>query len=780
MAFLCSTTLFAIDEKESGNIKGKITTNDGKPAAAVSIQLKGVRKSTVSGEDGTFFLRNIRPGTYELEATYMGYEKAVQTVIVEENKTSSIEIKLNISHVSLQEITVNTNKNKYKETDVSNSLRLGEPIQQAPQNIQIVSNKVIADQQITSLSDGVIRNVSGATRLEHWGDLYTRINMRGARAANFRNGMNVTSTWGPLTEDMSFVDHIEFVKGPAGFMMANGEPSGIVNTVTKKPTGITKGEASLMLGSYDLYRATLDLDGKLDKSDKVLYRLNLMGQTKNSFRDYEFNDRFSFAPVLAYKIDDKTTLTMEYVWQHVKMSNLGSYYVFATDGYATAPRNTTLAQPGLEPTIIDDHSLIVNLQHQFNPGWKLTAQAAYFNYQQEGSSMWPSGSVMANGDLIRNVSIWDAANESKYGQVFVNGEEQTGGIHHRVLAGLDLGNKKYMADWGQGHNLDTEDAYFNIYSPKYGAPANGLPVFDRSKSLTERAASNIVSQSYTGLYLQDELGFLDNKIRLTLAGRYTYVKESSYGTKLDASKITPRIGLSVSLDEQTAVYALYDQSFVPQTGIMRNGGKIRPQTGNNMEVGVKKDWFGGKWNTTASVYRIMKKNGLLADPTSEAGGIAYSVEGDSKAEGVEFDVRGEIVKGLNAVLNYAYTDAYVTKGTTLMLKNSRIAGFAKHTANGWLNYKIQQGALKGFGLSGGFTYLVDRSTWTWAATTQKDLPDYFKLDAGVFWEKDRINLNLNVFNVLDTYLYSGGAYGTYYYWQADPGRNLRFSVGYRF
>src|SRR5690606_708434 len=116
---------------------------------------------------------------------------------------------------------------------------------------------------ITQFDQGVIRNVSGATKLEHWAD-YTRINMRGSRASEFRNGMNVTSTWGPLTADMSVVDHIEFVKGPAGFMMSNGEPSGIFNIVTKKPTGVTQGEVSMMLGSYDFYRGAIDLDGKLD------------------------------------------------------------------------------------------------------------------------------------------------------------------------------------------------------------------------------------------------------------------------------------------------------------------------------------------------------------------------------------------------------------------------------------------------------------------------------------------------------------------------------------
>ena len=141
----------------------------------------------------------------------------------------------------LGEIVVTGNGSKYNSRDISNTIRLGEPLIKIPQNVQIVNSQIMADQQITSMSDGIIRNVSGVSKLEHWGDSYTRVNMRGSRAAAFREGMNVTSSWGPLTEDMSYVDRVEFIKGPAGFMMSNGEPSGIYNVVTKKPTGQTKG-----------------------------------------------------------------------------------------------------------------------------------------------------------------------------------------------------------------------------------------------------------------------------------------------------------------------------------------------------------------------------------------------------------------------------------------------------------------------------------------------------------------------------------------------------------
>ncbi|WP_232825966.1 TonB-dependent receptor [Chitinophaga alhagiae] len=778
-AMVLSHPLYATEEKGNGHIRGKVTTSDGHPAPAVSIILKGTAKMAITQEDGSFLLREIKPGNYDIAVSYLGQENAAQPVTVVANRTVRVTVVLNISSVTLQEFTVTQHRGSYKDLLNSPTLRLAAPLIETPQNIQVVTSKVLADQQVTSMSDGLIRNVSGATRLEHWGDMYARVNMRGSRASAFRNGMNVTSSWGPLTEDMSFVERVEFVKGPAGFMMSNGEPSGIYNVVTKKPTGVTRGEAGITLGSYDFYRATLDLDGKLEKTGRLLYRLNLMGQTKNSFRDYEYTNRYSIAPVLSYKVDDKTTLTLEYTLQHAKMSNVGTYYVFAADDYAVRPRDFTTAEPNLDPTVIDDHSVMVNMQHNFSDQWKLTAQAAYFSYRQTGSSMWPT-EVNADGTMIRNVSIWDASNEAKYGQLFLNGNVATGAIRHRILGGLDLGNKEYMADWNQGHDLDSAGAYFNIYQPVYGRPANGLPSFDRSKSLRERAGSNIINQSYTGVYLQDELGFWQNRIRLTLAGRFTYVEESSYGTKVSEKKFTPRVGISGSIDAHTSVYALYDQSFVPQTGLLRSGEKVKPITGNNIEFGVKRDWMGGRWNTTASVYRILKNNQLSNDPDNQPGENFSLQLGQTKTEGVEFDLRGQIVPGLGLIANYAFTDSKISKATKGMAEGAAVPGFAKHTANAWLNYRLQQGALKGLGVSAGFSFMGDRSTWTWGAVTQKDLPDYFRLDGGLSWERDRLSINANMLNLLDAYLYSGAAYATFYYWQAEPGRNLRVSLGYKF
>jgi len=799
LSILLSVFSFHSFAQQFATIKGTVTTSNGKPAAFISIGLKDKGLGNTTDDNGNFTIHRVKPGTYIIKASAVGINASEKTVTVAAGETKVVNFILVENDQALEEVTIAGKNEKYKISLPSATLRLNEPLLEAPQNIQIVSSQILKDQQIISMSDGLIRNVSGAVRLEHWGDMYTNIQMRGSQIQAMRNGFNVVSSyWGPLTEDMSFVDHVEFVKGPAGFMLGNGDPSGMYNVVTKKPTGLNQGEVSFTAGSYDLYRTAIDLDHKLTADGKFLLRLNAAAQTKASFRAFEHNDRYSFAPVLSYQLTPSTKISAEYVLQNAKMTEVGSYYIFSTNGYASLPREFTFTQPGVDPTRINDHSLTLNVTQQLGENWKLTGQAAYYKYLQTGSSSWPSA-VYSNGTIIRNVGIWDAESTMKLAQLFINGTVKTGGIAHRILAGFDGGKKNYIADWGQSHDLDLASAPFNVNSPNYGFPSNGYPNFDRTTSLEQRAiaAGGLMDQKYLSAYVQDELGFFNNIVRLTLAGRYTYVSQSSWGGSPDKAKhVTPRVGLSVSIDKNTSLYAVYDEAFTPQSGLLRSGETPKPITGNNKEIGFKKDWFDGKWNTTLSVYRIMKQNELTSDPSNKAGEVYSIVVGEKRAQGVEFDLRGELAKGLNLIANYAYTDGKVTKvadgvSSDVLYVGQVVPGFAKHTANAWLTYSIQDGTLKGAGISGGFTYLAGRAVQNYSSVNaNENLPNYFKLDGGLFWGNKKVKITANVFNVLDKYLYSGAYYTGYfnapdytqavYSWQAEAPRNYRVSVAYKF
>ncbi|MBD1385081.1 TonB-dependent receptor [Mucilaginibacter rigui] len=770
--------------QQNAIVKGTIKTSDGQPAQAVSVGVKNTSIGTITNINGDFQFK-LKPGSYVIHVSALGLASEEKSITIVAGSTTVVDFSLRENASQLKEVTISDNKRKFKIDNPSPTLRLNEPLLQIPQNIQVVSNDQIQEQQIFNMLEGVSRNVSGLTMQEHWGN-YARVNGRGDRLAAFRNGMNIEATWGPLTEDMSFVDRIEFVKGPAGFMLANGNPSGFYNMVTKKPTGITSQAFSFTAGSFNNYRATADFDGKLTSNGKLQYRLNLMGQMSESWRPYDFTNRLAIAPVLRYKFDDKNTLTAEYTYQFQRMNAFGSAYLFSTDGYASLPRNFTNAPSNSPATNIKDHSAFLTYEHKFNNKWKVTAQGAYFNYAQKGYSYWIN-SIADNGDIDRNLGLWDAVNKNKFAQAFVNGEVKTGAVNHRILGGVDIGDKYYIPDYIQSGSLDPDPAnLFNIHNPNNGPVT--LPVFDRDTPLSERGKDWYTTEKYQSVYVQDELGFFNDKLRLTLGGRFTHA------TTFDASaaegfkntndkKITPRIGISYSVDSATSVYGVYDQAFLPQNGNIAGGGKVKPITGNNFELGVKRDWFDGKWSTSLSAYRILKNNQLVGVPGNTNEVVQL---GQTKTQGIEFDARGEIITGLSLMINYAYTDSKISKDTDPANVGNPVPGFAKQVTNAWLTYRIQRGVLKGLGFSSGYQWQIDRLPWS-LGTGTSDLPNYFRLDAGASYQLRKMSFAVNVNNVLNTYLYSGGHEDylsptgkTVYTWQAEAPTTVRVSVGYKF
>lgn len=768
---LCSSWMLS----KAANIEGKVTTIDGKPAEFVNLVLVGTQKGATVSSAGTYRIDDVKAGKYTLVASFIGLNSQTKNITVEAGKASKVDFVLTENSKELTEVVVTANPSKYVADYPSVSLRLKTPLLEIPQNVQIVTQQILKDQQIFDMLEGVTRNVSGATRMEHW-DNYALIYMRGSQIAAFRNGMNVTMVWSPQPEDMSMVERIEFVKGPAGFMLANGEPSGFYNVVTKKPTGITKGEVGMTVGSFDTYRATLDLDGKLDKTGKLLYRLNVLGQSKGSHRPYEFSDRISVAPVIKYQLSDKTSLTAEYTYQKNIMSIIGANYSYSTKGYEDLPINFTNAEDNMTPSILKESSAFVTMVHNFNDNWKFTGQIAYINSQQTGQTLWPSGMSANKDTLYRGTTLWDYEGESKVGQFFINGDVQTGGLRHRILAGVDMGDKSFFHDFSQGGALKP----LNIYNPVYGTiSAAEYPVFDRSKDLRERGVH--YRQSYVGYYVQDEIGMFNDKLRLTLAGRLTTASDQDpYAVGLaKASKFTPRAGLSYSIDKNTSAYAVYDQAFVPQAGADVNGKSFKPITGDNMELGAKREWFGGNWVTGLALYKITKNNVLTSDPNN----MNFSIQlGQTVTKGIEFDIRGQITDELNVTANYAYTDGVVTEDTDPSKENITIPGISKHISNAWLTYRFKDKALKGLGLSLGAQHQGNRTSWYVFDGSSQSLPDYFRLDGAVSYQLNKFTVSLNVNNITSNYLYSGAYYnwGGFYYWQSEPLINSRLNISYKF
>ena len=203
---------------------------------------------------------------------------------------------------------------------------------------------------------------------------------------------------------------------------------------------------------------------------------------------------------------------------------------------------------------------------------------------------------------------------------------------------------------------------------------------------------------------------------------------------------------------------------------------------NNWEIGAKRNWFDGRLQTSLSLYHILVDNQICSDPSNTGSESYYIQVGQSVSKGVELDVNGEILPGLNILANYAFTDYKVTKSEDVLNPvGTRMPGNAKHEFNVWMKYQVLGGLFKGFNVSLGETSLLDRSTWTFAdGVNEKSMPNYIRVDGSLGWKNDKISVLLNVNNIMDAYLFSGCKYGNYYVWQSEPGRNFRFTLSYNF
>jgi iron complex outermembrane receptor protein len=808
VVFLSFSTsfLYARDEdnEEKGTITGQVTTTDNKVAEGVTVRLKGTKRVSITTETGFYSFKHLPAGTYEVEVFLVGHTPVSKTVTIGlDGKKNNVSFQLNISQVELEEVVVSSGSNRYKVNSASPSLRLQSSLLETPQNIQVISAQTLADQQVFDPVDGITRNVSGASRVGHWDNQYAQIRMRGSKIPAFRNGMNIEASWGPTAEDAAMIERIEFVKGPAGFMLANGEPGGFYNVVTKKPTGINSGSASVSMGSFSTFRTALDLDGKLSKDGKLLGRINLAAQQKDFYTKYNYSNRYLFAPSLKYLIDDKTSITFEYTFQGSKYLGNGNYQ-FSPKGFNDPgiKNDFFYGDPSMEPGKLKDHSVYLYLDHKINEKWNMHGQVAYFNFSMVANSTW-ANYLTTGGNMNRYWSIGDEAGENRFAQLSFSGEERTGAVRHRILGGVDMGNKKF---WGDFRTLkDTlrlaGNRAFNVYTPEYGIPMDSFPAIDRSKDIRVRAGSTSYGTvvSYGSAYVQDELGFLDGQLRLSLAGRFTYSETvgKTAATTIKDNVFTPRVGLSYSIDKQTSVYALYDQSYVPVSGADWQGNAFKPIRGNDIEAGVKKEWLGGRWRSSVSAYMIKRQNALVADPDPShvvAGKTFQAQLGETKSKGIEFDLTGEVVPGLNAIINYAYSSSKISKATDVKTIGNVTSNTAAHTTNAWLQYRLRKGALEGFGASAGIQWLADRYTGT---SQTPNFPNYFRGDAGLSFQRGKYNISLLVNNVLNNLkLLTAGstttftdaqmlklpsdASRTYYSYIVEARRNFRMTVAYRF
>lgn len=434
-----------------------------------------------------------------------------------------------VRSVTLVEVTVKAQPyKKYNLDNISGSLRLGGEMLKVSQNIQIINASVLKDQLSLNLTESVTRNVSGTFREElHNGvspDIYTRGGYIGAQ----RNGVDLRPLLkGPIGDDVAIIESVEFIKGPSGFMNSIGDPAGSYNIITKKPTGMNRKTFRMVQGSFGLIRAEADLDGALDENGKLLYRFNIMGMNKKGFLQFDNNDRILVAPSLKYKFDEKTSLSVDYIYQRLNYMFLSEAQI-SPNGFGSLPGDFSISDPNLRPYRANDHNVFVNFQRKFNNNWAFTTQVSNINSQSVGTIFWVYGKNETDPDILDRYYVYDGMKYNIFStQAFTQGRFSTGELKHAFLAGVDFNHKRNQTQdtW----NTATTIYPLSISNPKYSNVINNNGIggdFDSENGID--APENLTDSRlyYTSAYVMDEISLLSEKLKITGGLRITQSEAS--------------------------------------------------------------------------------------------------------------------------------------------------------------------------------------------------------------------------------------------------------------
>jgi hypothetical protein len=240
---------------QSGTLKGKIidkTTKEPVPFANIVVELSGAQKGGATSDfDGNYMIKPIPPGTYDLKATYIGYNTVlVRGMVINADQIRFYDIEMEPTAEQLPEIIVSDFAIPLINKD------------------ETVSGGQITEEEIKKMPnrsvDGVATTVGGV-----FSEDGERGNVRGARSDQtvmFIDGIRVL---GSATLPQSSIEQVAVYLGglPAQYGDARG---GIINVTTKGPSG--KFGAGLELEqSVDAYghsRVGLNLQGPIIKSKK--------------------------------------------------------------------------------------------------------------------------------------------------------------------------------------------------------------------------------------------------------------------------------------------------------------------------------------------------------------------------------------------------------------------------------------------------------------------------------------------------------------------------------
>ncbi|MFQ3247801.1 MAG: iron complex outermembrane receptor protein [Arenicella sp.] len=645
--------------------------------------------------------------------------------------TGQAQIENGDSEEGIEEIiVVGTDQSRYITTDKGalTGFQLG--FLESPRVVNIIPEQLVLDQKITDLNEA-LRNTPGITQSDGFGGTNDDFFIRGFRRnVVYRDGFRRATNF---KTNLSNVDYTQVVRGPASITYGQVEPGGLVDIVTKKPLEERRMAGEARVGSFDDRLLLLDFSEPL--SDRAGLRVVASTQDAESFRDFTDISRDTISISAKYDFTDATRLDASYEYRdESRPLDRGTVTVNTPNGREII--NDLIDIPierrfGEEFEVFESEFNFFNasLTHQFDNGWALKLGAAKEDSTANDIQARPRAVVILNQDAPitsegfffapvapealfddpsdqvflarRTDGSRDRQTDVTYYNALLSGEFQTGNINHRLAIGADyrsLDTSRFFVTTATTNGIPEvfggRGALFDIRNPIYGNLSDTLST--EGRPLQELETTDF------GFFINDYIELTD-QLSLLIGGRYDDVEFGTPDASFKTDSFSPQVALNYQVAQSTSMFISYSEAFEPNTTVFAELGQteaFEPEESDQIELGIKSEFFDGKLQTSAALYSIDKTNVLTAE-----NGLPVLRDGQS-SQGFEASISGQPISGMNIIAGYAYTDAEIAgKGVT----GNRPRNVGDNTFNLWASYEFQTGAFEGVGVGGGAFYNGDRA-----------------------------------------------------------------------
>lgn len=630
--------------------------------------------------------------------------------------------------------------------------KIAAKITEIPQSVSVIGSETIAAGNINkvdaalSYSAGVQAQPYGYDSDTNW--FFVR-GFSGTSTGAFVDGLpSYSYGFGGFYLDPAGLERIEVLRGPASALYGAANPGGIINMVSKRPTGETGGTDTMGVDSSG--RVWLETDRQGVTATDLAWRFVAKAERTDDMGVFEDGSRLFLAPSVRFALDSGTEIVLAATYTKIDEDHVGGGWLPYVGTVVDAPfgridRDFNTSEPGYDWYKRDQLTVSSEISHQFDNGWRLVNnsrlgwsdvdESSLYAYGYLGFSPTPTDDDFTLSRIFfqHQTETRTALNDLRFENTF-----QTGGAEHRFMAGFD-------AKWFEMDQVQASVAWPDS--------ATGLsvtnPVYGGVQPATTPYLDNVVTQTQFGLYAQDQIRWGDGWIA-TVNLRHDIARTEvsddrttgAEGSDRKDGETTWRLGLAKELGNGITAYGSASTYFNPQVVTTSAGNAVGPETGHQAEIGVKWAPTNGTLVTFAA-FDMTREN--ISQSMWTGAGYDYFQLGEVRSRGLELEAQHNFGNGLTVSASATTMDITIEDDIDTTIIGNRPYIAVEQMATLKADYAVA--SAPGLTLSGGVRFMG--SSWADNANTLK-VPSVTLLDAGASYEfADGWKANLAITNLTD-------------------------------